>query len=144
MINTKKGGRNTICKNLKIVYRVPISTKIWPYEWKINFKLQAMICTSLKVNINRISEEILVKCFEFFALQSVPAQRLEVISRFRWINQICKVHFHFLHDGPHIALAGAKFEVETTLQVVGGSADIGYTVKRSSPSHMKLSQPKFD
>ena len=68
MINTKEGGRNTICKNLKIVCRVPISTQIWPYEWKINFKLQAMICTPLQVNTNRITEEILVKCSDFWAL----------------------------------------------------------------------------
>ena len=74
MINTKEGGRNTICKNLKIVHRVPISTQIWPYEWKINFKLQATICTPLQVNTNRISEEILVKCSEFLALQSIPVR----------------------------------------------------------------------
>ena len=42
LINTEEGGRNTVCKNLRIVYKIPFSIQIRPYEWRKNFKLQAV------------------------------------------------------------------------------------------------------
>ena len=64
-------GRNTTCERRKILLLVPFLILVWHSEPINKFKLQAIICTPLQVNINRISEEILVKCSVFLTLHFI-------------------------------------------------------------------------
>ena len=64
-------GRNATCERGKILLLVPFLILVWHYEPINKFKLQAIICTPLQVNINRISEEILVKCSVFLTLHCI-------------------------------------------------------------------------
>ena len=67
-----------LAKGDKILLLVPFLILVWPYEPIKNFKLQAIICTPLQVNTKRISEEILVKCSVFWALDCNPDTLLSI------------------------------------------------------------------